>query len=59
MGCHGPRRTPTPPESQALRRDPAAARTNSSGPGRAASWRIGGPGERRSLSPRVSATPEV
>ncbi|UZO98471.1 Hypothetical protein RMHFA_05666 [Roseomonas mucosa] len=47
-----------PPESLALRRDPAPASTNPSGPGHAVSWRIGGPGERRSLVPRDSATPD-
>ncbi|UZO95339.1 Hypothetical protein RMHFA_04635a [Roseomonas mucosa] len=40
------------PEGDALRRDPASVGANSPGPGRAASWRIGGPGERRRLSPR-------
>ncbi|AWV20953.1 Hypothetical protein RADP37_04635a [Roseomonas mucosa] len=43
--------TGSPPESQALRRDPASASASESGPGPAGSWRIGGPGERQRLSP--------
>ncbi|QDJ11187.1 Hypothetical protein HVPorG_04635a [Roseomonas mucosa] len=51
------RGTGSPPESMALRRDPAAASANEPGPGRAASWRMGGPGERQRLPPGTAQRP--